>query len=114
MFKKYNSLHCSEVLYLMRPSGAVSLAVPVFGGSLDMLVSITFTDLISLLCFPVQLHSISPEVGNSDSYINLLNTRWQQRECRERRRVKEKCRERPNEERPVALHACVQKVLQFG
>lgn len=85
MLKQYNPLRCSGVLYLMRPSGAVSLTVPVFGGSLDMLVSITFPDLISLLCFPVQLHSISPTVGNSDSYINLLSTHWQQRGCRERR-----------------------------
>lgn len=74
MFKQYNHLHCGGVLYLMRPSGAASLTVPVFGGSLDMLVSITFPDLISLLCFPVQLHSISPTVGDTDSYINLPNT----------------------------------------
>lgn len=53
----------------------------MFGGSLNMPVSITSPDLISLLCFPVQLHSISPAVGNTDSYINLLNTHW----CRERR-----------------------------
>lgn len=67
----------------MRPSGAASLTVPVFGGSLNVLVSITSPDLISLLCFPVQLHSISAAVGNTDSYINLLNTHWQRKQYRE-------------------------------
>lgn len=68
----------------MRPSGAVSLTVPAFGGLLNVLVSITSPDLISLLCFPVQLHSISAAVGNTDSYINLLNTRLQRKEYRQR------------------------------
>lgn len=59
------------VVYLMRPLHSASLTVPVFGGSLDMLVSITLPDLISLLCFPVHFHSLSLTVGNTDSYINL-------------------------------------------
>lgn len=90
----------------MRPSGAVSLTVPVLGSSLNMLVSITFLDLISPLYFPVQLHSISPTVGNSDSYIKLLKTQQQQRGCREsigqRMRVgeiKTKCKESAKEGR---------------
>lgn len=66
----------------MRPSGAVSLTVPVFGGSLDMLVLITLPDLISLLYFPVELLSVSPVEGNTDSYINLLNVQWHQKGCR--------------------------------
>lgn len=74
----------------MRPSGAVSLTVSVFGGQLDMLVSITLPDLISLLCFPVQLHSVSPAVGNSDSYINLFTTHWQQKGCKERKKKRER------------------------
>lgn len=61
----------------MRPSGAVSLTVPVLGSSLNMLVSITLLDLISPLYFPVQLHSISPTVENGDSYIKLLKTQQQ-------------------------------------
>lgn len=80
---QYLPFHSSGVLYLMRPSGAGSLTVPVFGGSLNVLVSITSPDLISLLCFPVQLHSISAAVGNTDSYINLLNTHWQRKQYRE-------------------------------
>ncbi len=79
MLKQYKPFHCSGVLYLMRPSGAVSLTYPPFGGSLNILVSITSPDLISLLCFPVQLQSISLTVGNSDSYINLLNTHTAER-----------------------------------
>lgn len=81
----------------MRPSGAVSLTVPVLGDSLNMLVSITFPDLISLLCFPVQLHSISLAVGNGDSYINLLNTHW----CRERTSGQRKRENRRDKDRNV-------------
>ena len=71
----------------MRPSGALSLTVPVCGGSLIVVVSITLPDLISLLCFTVHLHSISAAVGNTDSYINLLDTHRQQREYRQRQKV---------------------------
>lgn len=83
-----NTTSCAELEYFIWWDHQVLwvLTVPVFGGSLDMLLSITLPDLISLLCFPVQPHSISPTVGNSDSYINLLSEHWQQRGGRERRR----------------------------
>lgn len=71
----------------MRPSGAVRLTVPVFGGSLDTLVLITLLDLISLLYFPVKLLSVSQVEGNTDSNINLLNAHWHQKGCREREGV---------------------------
>lgn len=68
MFKNDPRPHRGRVLYLTRSSGAVNLTVLVCGGSLDMLVLITFPDLISLFSFPVQLHSMSLAVGNTQLY----------------------------------------------
>lgn len=109
MFKQYHPFHCSGVLYLMRPSGAVSLTVLVFGGSLNMLVSITFPDLISLLCFPVQLHSISPAVRNSDSYINLLNAHWSRKDVEKEREKEGEIKAEMWRERKLTACVCPKK-----
>ena len=118
-----NTTSCTELEYFIWWDHQVLwvLTVSVFGGSLDMLLSITLPDLISLLCFPVQPRSISPTVGNSDSYINLLSEQWQQRGGRERRRgrtggewkrERQECKERANAGRPM-LHGCVRMLLGF-